>query len=383
MWLQYMSHEKNKIGKLGSNTLLAVACLTIMVGCVIVPGLPNVAKNLGVSGFESWLVTLPSLGVVLFGYWAGQFIDRYGAYFSLCIGLFLYGIFGLAAIFLHGVIPVFIDRLLLGGATALVMASGTGLISEFYDGHARLAMIAKQGMAIELGGVIFLFIGGIFASIHWQLPFLLYFMAWIFLILIWFFVPKINPSITSTSLSQLSERNHKNHIVYLAAIFSMILFFTGVITLPEKLFKEGLDEAQTGYFLSYVSLIAVFAAYFMPKLVKKVGEFRGLFIAFICYGFAHFCFSTTNLLMFEVVGATFLGMGFGFSIPLVNHMIVERSHAQQRGKNLAQLAMAIFLGQFLASFMSFIPGGNHLIFAVAATISIIVSLRFLIKSKSF
>lgn len=52
----------------------------------------------------------------------------------------------------------------LGGVTALVMAAGTGLISEFYEGHERLTMIARQGMPIELGGVIFLFIGEVLAS---------------------------------------------------------------------------------------------------------------------------------------------------------------------------------------------------------------------------
>lgn len=64
------------LSKTGAFTLLSAACLTIMVGCVIVPGLPTIAQNLGVAGAASWLVTLPSLGVVLLGHAAGKFIDR-------------------------------------------------------------------------------------------------------------------------------------------------------------------------------------------------------------------------------------------------------------------------------------------------------------------
>ena len=140
------------LSALGSHTLLAVATLTIMVGCVIVPGLPAVAAQLGVGSGGSWLVTLPALGVVLFGPAAARLMERAGLRRALMLGLFLYGLLGAAGPYLRGAWLIYADRLLLGGATALVMAAGTGLISTFYTGRARLAMIARQGMAIELGG---------------------------------------------------------------------------------------------------------------------------------------------------------------------------------------------------------------------------------------
>ena len=179
----------SKLNPLGGFTLLCVACLTIMVGCVIVPGLPSVSAALGVPHAASWLVTLPSLGVVVFGHPVGVLMKRIGAYKSLVIGLALYGAIGLVGMWLFNPIVLFADRLVLGGATAMVMASGTNLISDFYEGDARLRMIATQGMAIELGGVIFLAIGGILAGIGWQYPFLLYLAAWLFLAMVLVFIP--------------------------------------------------------------------------------------------------------------------------------------------------------------------------------------------------
>ncbi|WP_325949072.1 MFS transporter [Pseudomonas putida] len=175
--------------KLGAFSLLAIACLTIMVGCVIVPGLPSIARHLGTESTAGLLVTIPSLGVVLFGPLAGRFIDKLGLYKAVCIGLFLYGLLGAGGAFLSGHWLVFTDRLLLGGATALVMAGGTGLISAFYEGKARLQMIAAQGMAIELGGVVFLFLGGVLATVGWQWPFVLYLAAWLLLALLLISVP--------------------------------------------------------------------------------------------------------------------------------------------------------------------------------------------------
>ncbi|WAH61765.1 MFS transporter (plasmid) [Pseudomonas silvicola] len=141
-------------------TLLAVSCLTIMVGCVIVPGLSDRRAIKGcLSGPQSWLVTLPALGVILAGPLAGRAIDRFGAYPMLLIGLFCYGGLGVAGVWLPGAVSQIIDRILLGGATAVVMSAGTSLIASFYQAEARLKMIARQGMAIELGGVVFLFVG--------------------------------------------------------------------------------------------------------------------------------------------------------------------------------------------------------------------------------
>lgn len=353
-------------------TLLAVACLTIMVGCVIVPGLPRIAAELGIDHGVGLLVTLPALGVVLFGPLAARLVQRCGLYNSLLIGLVAYGALGMVGAVLHGPWAVFAGRLLLGAATALVMSSGTGMISALYDGSARLTMIARQGMAIELGGVIFLFIGGLLATIGWAWPFTLYLVAWVFAGMVLLFVPR-----TQSSVQPISNAIPHNSvpkalkIVYVAAVLSMLSFFTGVIVLPISLNEMGMNEAKTGYFLSFVSLIAVAAAAMMPRVIKRVGEHATLGIAFICYAIAHWFFAVGEGLSMYLIGAVALGSGFGLSVPLVNHMTIEQSHNQFLGRNLAYLSMAIFFGQFVSAGMELIPGRPSAIFACAAILAAI------------
>ena len=364
--------------KMGAFSLLAIACLTIMVGCVIVPGLPSIAKQLGTESTAGLLVTIPSLGVVLFGPLAGRLIEKMGMYKAVCVGLFLYGLLGAGGAFLHGEVLVFADRLLLGGATALVMAGGTGLISAFYQGKARLQMIASQGMSIELGGVIFLFLGGLLATAGWRWPFVLYLASWVMLGMLLIFVPR--PSGEQTDRAEDNAMAKKPvpralKLVYAAAVFSMIAFFTAIITLPLKLNGLGLTEAEIGYFLSFVSLVAVAAAALMPSLVSRLGEHATLSVAFFCYAAAHALFAFATSLPLLVLGAAFMGSGFGFSVPLVNHMTVEQSHAQVRGRNLAYLSMAIFSGQFLCSAIEVLPSGsNSLIFGSSCAFAIVVAI---------
>lgn len=373
------------LNKIGAFTLLAVACLTIMVGCVIVPGLTEVAASLGISSTASWLVTVPSLGVVIFGPLAGRLIDKTGAYRALSWGLFFYGLLGSAGVLLHGFLPVMLDRLLLGGATAIVMSAGTSLISSFYSDHARLKMIASQGMSIELGGVIFLFVGGLLATFGWQWPFLLYLVAWLLLIMQLIFVPKPCSALKETQAEQRTraavEGASKLKAVYFAAVFSMICFFAGIIVIPQHFHRMEIGAAGTGYFLSFISLVAVFAAALMPQVVAVLKKYGTLYAAFICYAAAYIIFSVASGVTVFIAGGFMLGCGFGLSVPLVNHITIEQSHARVRGRNLAYLSMAIFSGQFLSSFIEFIPGDSSVVFLGTAAISIAVIIALMIYRR--
>ncbi|WP_240475198.1 hypothetical protein [Neotamlana sedimentorum] len=55
-----------KITNFGIFTILLVSSLTIMVGTVIAPALSGIVENRNLGFSPSWLITLPSLGVVLF-----------------------------------------------------------------------------------------------------------------------------------------------------------------------------------------------------------------------------------------------------------------------------------------------------------------------------
>ena len=170
------------------------------------------------------------------------------------------------------------------------MAAGTGLISTFYTGRARLAMIARQGMAIELGGVLFLFAGGLLAQQRWSLPFALYLCAAL-LALVHFCVPvtaaaapafaastaapaSATPTVSSTPrhggpTAAAAAMPVQVKTAFAAALLSMVAFFAGIIMLPARLAGLGVDEAGTGYFLSFISLVAVGGAALLPALGRR------------------------------------------------------------------------------------------------------------------
>lgn len=352
--------------------LLLVACLTIMVGCVIVPGVEQAAAGLEV-GSPGWLVTLPALGVILGSPLAGRLIDRRGAYLTLAMGLAAYGLLGAAGPLLSGPVPVYLDRLLLGVATACVMTGGTTLIARLWrEPAARLRMIARQGMAIELGGVVFLALGGWLAILDWRAPFLLYLLAWPLLGLQLARLPRPGAGAAQGDGATGPTRRPLGLLATAAA--SMLIFFVGVLGLPVRLGAAGLDSAGIGLFLSFTSLVAVGAAAQMPRLVRGLGHHGVYALAFACYAAAFALFTGDLPLAARVAGGALMGCGFGLSVPLLNHHVIETSAPGELGRQLAGLALALFLGQFLAAFAERLPGAPGAGFILAILLAALVGL---------
>ncbi|MDZ5111594.1 hypothetical protein [Pseudomonas putida] len=107
------------------------------------------------------------------------------------------------------------------------------------------------------------------------------------------------------------------------------------------------------------------------RLARKIDEHGTLFCGFAFYALAHLAFVTADGLTLMIEGGLCLGLGFGLTVPLLNHMTIELSHAAQRGRHLAWLSVAIFGGQFLSSFMEFVPGGQSYGFLCAAGVALI------------
>lgn len=364
----------------GRFTLLAVSCLIIMVGTVVAPGLASISSALGVSNHASWLVTLPALGVILFAPLAGRFIDRVGAYSALQIGLVSYGLLGISGAMLTGPLLVFADRVLLGGATAIVMVSGTSLISHWYQGHERLKVLAQQGMAIELGGVLFLMAAGVLAGVGWHWPFAIYLLAWVMLLMLRAWVPARTPldGQAGVAVDTPADSGTGMGWVYLAATAAMMLFFAAFVLLPMELSAMGLSEMQIGIFLATISLVAVVTAMLLPWVTRHIDEQLILVLAFACFTTSLILFGLAESMPIMSLGVLFSGIGFGLSIPLVNHMTVARTAAARRGRNLAYLSMAIFSGQFLTSLLEFIPRQASLVFGLMAVAGGIVTLLYLL-----
>ncbi|WP_372752132.1 MFS transporter [Mariniflexile sp.] len=370
----------NDISKSGIFTLLLVSSLTIMVGTAIAPSLSGIVKHLNFAFSPSWLITIPSLGVVIFAPLIGNLVNRLGSLKLLILGLIPYAILGVIGAFISNNYLLILDRLLLGAATVAIQVSATTYIAEYFTGEKRMKMIAWQGMSIELGGVVFLAIGGILGQMSWQLPFSIYLIALVCLIL----VLKTLPNSTSikkgpeATLKTEKPNNKKVEVIFYASLLAMMLFFIGFVTLPLYLPESfGLSTSSIGYYLAFISLIAIITASQMPKMVKVFGDGKTVSMGFMFFMLGYLVLAITANVPFLIMAAVFIGIGFGFTIPLLNHMMIEASTIQNQGKNLGLFSMAVFGGQFLSTFIEYISNNYTAVYGIGALLAFLIGATIL------
>lgn len=378
-----ITSRKKALSLMGVCAIMLTSSLTIMVGSAITPALPDIAREYALpQSLSGWLVTLPALGVILTALYFGHLVDRKGAYRVCMFGLLAYGVFGVGGMLMPEIYSLVVIRLLLGVAAAAVMTSSTAFISDFFHGHKRMRMIAVQGMAIELGGIIFLSLGGFLAEMSWYGPFFIYGIAFIALMWIWMFVPKDKDCV----LIDEQGDDHKDNVskgsvipVILLSFLAMFIFFSGIVVLPSHLQETlGYSQSFTGNYLAFISLIAVILAGCMPKVVKAISAKYTLLVAFFSFGCAFYIYYQHISLALLMVAALLMGIGFGLTIPLLNNLTIERSPAEVRGRNIGLYSMATFGGQFLSSIVSSVSEGQ-----ASFGITVIIVLLTIVYALSF
>jgi MFS family permease len=136
--------------------LLMTATLKIMANATISPALPaleaSFAGDPGVAYLTRFLVSAPSLSVVLVAPFAGFAADRFGRGPLLVIGVVLFALAGSAGAYLPDLFSILISRLLLGVAVALTMTAQVALVGDLFAGARRSAFMGWQVAAVNFSG---------------------------------------------------------------------------------------------------------------------------------------------------------------------------------------------------------------------------------------
>ena len=141
-----------------------------------------------------------------------------------------------------------------------------------------------------------------------------------------------------------------------------------MVVLPLYLQNQlGYSPAFTGYYLASIDVVSVIAAGFSPQIVKYAKEKGCLAIAFCAYGlaFLQYFFSGKSFLLWTA--AVFTGIGFGFSTPLYNNLIVNKSTPSNRGLNISFCTMAMFAGQFFSALLISVISAERLFLTASLT----------------
>lgn len=343
--------------------LLMAASLTTMANATIAPALPGLerlfADDPNAALLTRLLVPAPSLAVAICAPLAGLAADRIGRRRLLLFGMVLFVISGCAGLLLPGLPTIFLSRLVLGVAVALIMTAQTALIGDYFSGDDRNALTGLQISARNLGGLVFILTAGWVATISPRLPFAIYGLAATFLPLMWLVIvdpPRLSPVTGAIPAGESDDRRPWRLLftllVLLQGVTNMI-FFVMPTQLSFFLDAGGYDSAiMTGTALGVLMLSGGGFALLYPRIQRAVG-YAGIFAlgyGAMALGFLLLVTASATPAIFGAVAA--IGAGYALVSPSFIALALNLAPTRKRGLAGGILTASIFIGQFCSPLLS-------------------------------
>ncbi len=375
--------------------LLLVATLTTMANATISPALPGL-KDLFYDHphgevLTRLLVPAPSLTVMICAPFAGILADRFGRRWMMLAGVLLFTLMGAAGLVLPDLTSIFISRLGLGVAVAMIMAAQTALIGDYFAGQDRTTVTGLQISARNFAAFVFLLIAGGLAAVSPRLPFAIYAVVALMLPFMWRNVPEPRRDQSEAKPDSGAAPDLTPDWLVLFAglvvlqLFTTMIFFVMPTQLPFFFAARGGDAAvQTGAALSLLSLAGGIAALLYGQLSKALG-YAGVYALGYAVMGAGFAILTMPQNWAAFAGAAAIGAGFATVMPNFVAIALNLAPAIKRGLVGGILTTAVFSGQFLSPLASLpainifgyssVFGGTALGLGIAASGALIMQLR--------
>jgi MFS family permease len=380
------------LGKISKIILLLASSLTVMSVSAISPALPKIAEAFAYLPNAVFLVklmlTIPSLIIACSAPFAGIIIDKGKRKTLLVTSLILYAITGTTGLYLDSIEGFLIARAFLGISVAGIMTSAQTLIADYYYGEERTKALGLQGTFISFGGVLFVAIAGLLATISWRYPFSLYGLALLLAYPAFLYIHEPKQKHKEEIVDNLEHSTYTMHTISIIGIccivFSgMVIFYCIPTQLPFLLQSYGIDSpAKAGAIVSLATLCGGITSFLMPKLKKIISFARLGSLSFGLLAIGFFGVQITPSYPIILFSALFAGAGIGLLMPSMRLWVITLANPKIRGRSVGFLTSSLYLGQFLSPIIAqpivslqSIQSLYFIIAIIAGTLSIILFLK--------
>ncbi|MCB2223514.1 MAG: MFS transporter [Actinobacteria bacterium] len=338
--------------------ILTITGMGVLAFSVIVPALPDLADELGVSrgsiGLVGAAVSLP--GIFLAAY-IGYLTDRLGRRQVIRASLFVFGAAGLACYFARSYWALVALRAAQGLGTSGLLSLGVVVIGDLFTGHERRWAMGLNLAALTGMTTIAPIVGGLLAEGGAFRPFLVFVVAFP----VWWWArllpgrpdgapaapPLRHAGATLASLRRSGRLS--DWLGMLPMSFVTIGVFLGVATTVTPLFLEhewGLSVSQRGLIAAVGSAASSTASILSGRIGRRFPPSRVLPVAFglIVTGFV--LVGSSPALWQVALGLAVIGSGTGSIFPLLQTYAASAVPAEYRGASVGMWVTANRLGQF-------------------------------------
>lgn len=345
--------EEKKYSKMLMPSILSVSLLTIMAPTAISPALAAIKDAFpGISPTQAKLVlTLPTLVMMPMGVLSARLTAKIDKKKLLLIGMVIFLVFGVAGGFVNNFYLLLFMRLCFGLGLGIMTPLSTSLIFDFaHNAGKRSKLLGIQGASNQLGGLIFMSLSGVLASLSWRYSFLTYAFVIVSIILTSLYMPSI-PPLASEGMEVNGRQKKMNKKIFILAFFAMMIFACFfVVNTDLALFMdfEGIgDSKECGYALSLMRIPAIISGMMLARIMRSLKDWTVPLAAIImALGYLIIAYSYSfGVLM---VGCLVVGLGGGFALPPISLYLPRIVTVKQRTLGVAIITSVAQFGQFFS-----------------------------------
>lgn len=347
------------------------------------------------------LTSLPSLLIIPFVLLAGKLAEKRDFIRLLRVGLWLFAASGVLYLFSSRMWQLMAVSALLGIGAGLIIPLSTGLISRYFTGEYRVRQFGYSSAITNMTLVVATAVTGYLAEVHWRLPFAVYLLPLISLVLSAYLkkdaasvtikqAAAIIPPIQSTPVISGKYGIHIRHLVQLMLFYGLVTYVVLAVTfnLPFLMEAHHFSSGNSGLMISLFFLAIMAPGFMLDSLVKLLGNKTKLYsLLAIAIGLLLIWISPTEWLI--VPGCILVGLGYGIIQPLIYDKTVDTAIPQKTTLALAFVMvmnyLAILLSPFITDFLQWIfhTGSQEFPFIFNLCITILIMYWAYAKKEEF
>lgn len=352
-------------------TLIAIwsiSALTSLPGLAVSPILGDLTKifpkatDLDIQ----MLTSLPSLLIIPFILLGGKLTEKVDFVRILKIGLWLFAASGILYLISNKMWQLIVVSALLGIGSGLIIPLSTGLISKYFVGTYRVKQFGLSSAITNFTLVIATAVTGYLAEVSWHLPFLVYLLPLISILLVGHLKESqsdaaVKPSSQSTAPSGQTaavDTGGSEYGIHIKHLLQIMLFY-GVTTfivlavifnLSFLMEKHHFSSGNSGLMISLFFLAIMAPGFCLDKIVDELKErTKAYSLLSMAVGLALIWIAPIEWLI--IPGCILVGLGYGIIQPMLYDKTTHTALPQKATMALAFLMMMNYLAILLYPFI--------------------------------
>lgn len=326
------------------------------------------------------LTSLPSLMIIPFILLAGKLTERIDNIRLLQIGLVIFVISGVLYLLSNKMWQLVAISGMLGVGSGLIIPLSTGLIGRFFVGRYRTKQFGLSSAITNLTLVIATVVAGYLAEISWHLPFVVYLLPIVSIILSFQLRKALTQEPEPSPVTDNSDNGLRphvqvgnngigtHHLIEVMLFYGLVTYLVVIISLnlPFLIEERGMPTGISGTYISLFFLAIMAPGFILNRLIDLMGRSTQVWSMLMIVIGLGLIVATGNAWLVGV-GCVLAGAGYGIIQPIMydrtTHIVLPHKSTMALACVMAMNYVAILVCPFVIKLFKIIMHDSSELFA--------------------